>query len=138
MGNFNENYGSNAFTDAVMKERLPKATYKALKKTIEKGAVLDLEVANVIASTLRDWAVEKGATHFTHWFQPLTDTTAEKHDAFVSPTSDGKALLLLNFDCKEDHNYCSECFYNTYKNKQLACIYCFKQNTEFVCLMKKN
>jgi glutamine synthetase len=93
MGNFNENYGSNAFTDAVMKERLPKATYKALKKTIEKGAVLDLEVANVIASTLRDWAVEKGATHFTHWFQPLTDTTAEKHDAFVSPTSDGKALL---------------------------------------------
>jgi glutamine synthetase len=93
MGNFNEIYGSNAFTDAVMKERLPKATYKALRKTIEKGATLDLEVANVIASTLRDWAVEKGATHFTHWFQPLTDTTAEKHDAFVSPTSDGKALL---------------------------------------------
>ena len=93
MGNFIENYGTNSFTDSVMKERLPKATYKSLKKTIEKGVTLDLEVANIIASSLKDWAVEKGATHFTHWFQPLTDTTAEKHDAFVSPTSDGKALL---------------------------------------------
>lgn len=93
MGNFIENYGTNSFTDSVMKERLPKATYKSLKKTIEKGVILDLEVANIIASSLKDWAVEKGATHFTHWFQPLTDTTAEKHDAFVSPTSDGKALL---------------------------------------------
>jgi glutamine synthetase len=93
MGNFIDNYGTNSFTDSVMKQRLPKATYKSLKKTIEKGVILDLEVANVIASTLKDWAVEKGATHFTHWFQPLTDTTAEKQDAFVSPTSDGKALL---------------------------------------------
>lgn len=96
MGNFIENYGTNSFTDAVMKERLPKPTYKSLKKTIEKGVTLDIEVANVIANTLKDWAVEKGATHFTHWFQPLTDTTAEKHDAFVSPTSDGKALLQFS------------------------------------------
>jgi glutamine synthetase len=96
MVKFIENYGSNAFTDAVMKERLPKATYKDFKKTVEKGTELDLEVANVIATALKDWAVEKGATHFTHWFQPLTDTTAEKHDAFIAPSGDGTALLQFS------------------------------------------
>lgn len=88
-----ENFGSNLFSDAVMKERLPKATYKAYKKAIENGLALDLDSADVIASVMKDWALEKGATHFTHWFQPLTETTAEKHDSFISPTGDGKAIL---------------------------------------------
>ncbi|MEG6586532.1 glutamine synthetase III family protein [Dendrosporobacter sp. 1207_IL3150] len=86
-------FGSNVFNDAVMKERLPKATYKALKKTIEEGRSLDPAVADVVATAMKDWAVEKGATHFTHWFQPMTGITAEKHDAFISPTSDGKAIM---------------------------------------------
>jgi len=86
-------FGSNVFNDAVMKERLPKATYKALKKTIEEGRSLDPAVADVVASAMKDWAVEKGATHFTHWFQPMTGITAEKHDAFISPTFDGKAIM---------------------------------------------
>lgn len=86
-------FGSNVFNDAVMKERLPKATYKALKKTIESGLPLDPAIADVVANAMKDWAVEKGATHFTHWFQPLTGITAEKHDAFISPTADGKAIL---------------------------------------------
>lgn len=88
-----ENFGSNLFSDAVMKECLPKATYKAYKKAIEEGIALDLDSADVIASVMKDWALEKGATHFTHWFQPLTETTAEKHDSFISPTGDGKAIL---------------------------------------------
>ena len=82
-----------------MKERLPKATYKALKKTIEQGTSLEAEVADVVAAAMRDWAVEKGATHFTHWFQPMTGITAEKHDAFINPTSDGK--VILEFSGKE-------------------------------------
>lgn len=86
-------YGSNVFNDAVMKERLPKAAYKALKKTIEEGRSLDTAIADVVANAMKDWAVEKGATHFTHWFQPMTGITAEKHDAFISPTSDGKAIM---------------------------------------------
>ncbi|QJW48082.1 glutamine synthetase type III [bacterium BFN5] len=86
-------YGSNVFNDAVMKERLPKATYKALRKTIEEGLSLDPAVADVVASVMKDWAIEKGATHFTHWFQPMTGITAEKHDAFISPTGDGKAIM---------------------------------------------
>jgi glutamine synthetase len=86
-------FGSNVFNDAVMKERLPKATYKALKKTIEAGLSLDPAIADVVANAMKDWAVEKGATHFTHWFQPLTGITAEKHDAFISPTADGKAIM---------------------------------------------
>lgn len=86
-------FGSNVFNDAVMKERLPKATYKALMKTIEEGRSLDPAVADVVASAMKDWAVEKGATHFTHWFQPMTGITAEKHDAFISPTFDGKAIM---------------------------------------------
>jgi len=86
-------YGSNVFNDAVMKECLPKATYKALKKTIEEGRSLDPVVADVVANAMKDWALEKGATHFTHWFQPMTGITAEKHDAFISPTFDGKAIM---------------------------------------------
>ena len=99
MNNINEIFASNVFNDAIMKERLPKATYKALKKTIEKGDTLELEVADVVAAAMKDWAVEKGATHFTHWFQPMTGITAEKHDAFISPTSDGK--VILEFSGKE-------------------------------------
>ncbi|GKU26026.1 glutamine synthetase III [Clostridium folliculivorans] len=99
MSNFGEFYGENVFNDCIMKERLPKATYKALKKAIEKGATVDLAVADVVALALKDWAVEKGATHFTHWFQPLTGITAEKHDSFINPTEDGK--VLLEFSGKE-------------------------------------
>lgn len=99
MSKITEIFGSNVFSDVVAKERLPKATYKALKKTIEKGTPLELEVANVVAAELKDWAVEKGATHYTHWFQPLTGITAEKHDSFISPTGDGK--VLLEFSGKE-------------------------------------
>nr|WP_249030677.1 glutamine synthetase III [Sporomusa acidovorans] len=93
MSNLGQIFGSNVFNDAVMKERLPKATYKALKKTIEEGLPLDPAVADVVASAMKDWALEKGATHFTHWFQPMTGITAEKHDAFISPTLDGKAIM---------------------------------------------
>ncbi|HEX2927843.1 MAG TPA: glutamine synthetase III [Ruminiclostridium sp.] len=88
-----EIYGSNVFNDATMRERLPKATYKSLKKTIDEGLALDVSVADVVASSMRDWALEKGATHFTHWFQPMTGITAEKHDSFISPTSDGKVIM---------------------------------------------
>ncbi len=95
----NEIYGTNVFNDATMKERLPKATYKALKKTIEEGTALKPEVADVVAGAMKDWAIEKGATHFTHWFQPMTGITAEKHDAFINPTSDGK--VILEFSGKE-------------------------------------
>lgn len=86
-------FGSNVFNDRTMKERLPKDTYKGLRKTIERGEPLTLEVADVVANTMKDWAIEKGATHYTHWFQPLTGKTAEKHDAFISPTSDGSVIM---------------------------------------------
>ncbi|ABR32632.1 glutamine synthetase III [Clostridium beijerinckii] len=99
MNKINEIFASNVFSDAVMKERLPKATYKALKKTIEKGTTLEPDVADVVAAAMKDWAVEKGATHFTHWFQPMTGITAEKHDSFINPTSDGK--VILEFSGKE-------------------------------------
>jgi len=99
MNKINEIFASNVFSDAVMKERLPKATYKALKKTIEQGTALELEVADVVATAMKDWAVEKGATHFTHWFQPMTGITAEKHDSFINPTSDGN--VILEFSGKE-------------------------------------
>jgi glutamine synthetase len=94
-----ELFGSNVFTDSAMKERLPKPAYQALRKTIDQGASLDPWVAEVVAGAMKDWAVEKGATHFTHWFQPLTGFTAEKHDSFISPTSNGK--ILLEFSGKE-------------------------------------
>lgn len=99
MNKINEIFASNVFNDAIMKERLPKATYKALRKTIENGTTLEPEVADVVACAMKDWAVEKGATHFTHWFQPMTGITAEKHDAFINPTSDGK--VILEFSGKE-------------------------------------
>ncbi len=86
-------FGSNVFNDRTMKERLPKDTYRALKQTIDSGAPLTLEVANVVANAMKDWAIEKGATHYTHWFQPLTGRTAEKHDSFISPTSDGGVVM---------------------------------------------
>jgi glutamine synthetase len=86
-------FASNVFSDKVMVERLPKDTYKALRRTIETGAPLTLEVANVVANAMKDWAIEKGATHYTHWFQPLTGKTAEKHDSFISPTSDGGVVM---------------------------------------------
>lgn len=89
----------NVFNDAVMRERLPKATYKALKKTIEDGKALDPDVAEVVANAMKDWAIEKGATHYTHWFQPMTGLTAEKHDSFISPTADGK--VIMEFSGKE-------------------------------------
>jgi len=92
-------FGANVFNDAVMRERLPKATYKALKKTLDEGTPLDHSVAEVVASAMKDWALEKGATHFTHWFQPMTGLTAEKHDAFISPTPDGK--VIMEFSGKE-------------------------------------
>ncbi|MDD7795471.1 glutamine synthetase III family protein [Clostridium sp. 'White wine YQ'] len=99
MSKVTEIFGSYVFNDSVMKDRLPKATYKALKKTIQEGTSLSPEVADVVASAMKDWAVENGATHFTHWFQPLTGITAEKHDSFISPTSDGK--VILEFSGKE-------------------------------------
>ncbi len=86
-------YGSNVFNDVALKERLPKAIYKALNKTIAEGRSLDPAIADVVANAMKDWAIEKGATHFTHWFQPMTGITAEKHDAFISPTADGKAIM---------------------------------------------
>ena len=93
-----EYFGSMVFNDKVMQERLPKATYKALKKTVENGEPLDLSVANVVANAMKDWAVELGCTHFTHWFQPMTGVTAEKHDSFISPNGDG---VIMEFSGKE-------------------------------------
>ena len=91
--NVMEIYGSKVFNEHVMKERLPSATYKSLKNTLHKGALLDIEVANVVASVMKRWAMELGATHYTHWFQPLTGITSEKHDGFVSPVGDGTAIM---------------------------------------------
>ena len=97
--NVAEIFGSNVFDDSVMKARLPKAVYKDLKKTIENGTELNPAIADVVANEMKEWEIEKGATHFTHWFQPMTGVTAEKHDAFISPTGDGK--VLLEFSGKE-------------------------------------
>jgi len=94
-----ENFGSNVFNDSTMRERLPKETYKALKKTIDEGASLDLKVAEVVANAMKDWAIERGATHYTHWFQPMTGMTAEKHESFISPTPDGR--VIMEFSGKE-------------------------------------
>ncbi|MHB9024495.1 MAG: glutamine synthetase III family protein [Armatimonadota bacterium] len=88
-----EVFGANVFSDTVMRARLPKDTYKALKCTVMEGKPLDGTVADVVANTMKDWAIENGATHFTHWFQPLTGLTAEKHDSFIVPTLDGRAIL---------------------------------------------
>ena len=91
--NVKEIYGSKVFNEHIMKERLPSATYKSLQNTLHRGAPLDIEVANVVASVMKRWAMEMGATHYTHWFQPLTGTTSEKHDGFVSPLGDGTAIM---------------------------------------------
>ncbi len=92
-------FAENVFNDTVMKERLPKETYKQLQRTIKEGRHLDNAVANVVANAMKDWAIEKGATHFTHWFQPMTGVTAEKHDSFITPTDDGR--VILEFSGKE-------------------------------------
>ena len=99
MKNVSEYFGCNVFNDRKMQERLPKATYKALKKTIESGQQLDLGIANVVANAMKDWAVENGCTHYTHWFQPMTGVTAEKHDSFISPNGDGE--VIMEFSGKE-------------------------------------
>ena len=92
-------YGSMVFNEHTMRERLPKATYKQLMRTIKEGAPLDEDVANVVAHAMKEWAIEKGATHYTHWFQPLTGITSEKHDSFIDPTDDG--LTIMTFSGKE-------------------------------------
>ena len=92
-------FASMVFNDDVMRERLPKDVYKSLRKTIDNGKDLDITVANAVANAMKDWAIEKGATHFTHWFQPMTGITAEKHDSFISPTADGR--IIMEFSGKE-------------------------------------
>ena len=99
MGDLSEVFGKNVFNESRMKERLPKETYLALQKTIRDGKHLDINIANVVASAMKDWAIENGATHFTHWFQPMTGITAEKHDSFISPTDDGN--IIMDFSGKE-------------------------------------
>lgn len=97
--NISEIFGSMVFSDVVMKEKLPKDVYKSLHKTIDKGADLDISLANIVAIAMKDWAIDKGATHYTHWFQPMTGITAEKHDSFISPQSDGR--VIMEFSGKE-------------------------------------
>ena len=99
MSQIPEMFGSKVFNDNTMKQRLPKDTYKALKQTISQGKSLDPTVAGVVANAMKDWAVELGATHFTHWFQPMTGITAEKHDSFISPTPEGG--VIMEFSGKE-------------------------------------
>ena len=99
MRDVTEIFASEVFNDSVMRSKLPKATYKTLKETVNDGKPLSLETANVVASAMKDWALEKGATHFTHWFQPMTGITAEKHDSFISPSDDGK--IIMEFSGKE-------------------------------------
>ena len=89
-------YGSMVFNEHVMRERLPKTTYKQLMKTIKEGAPLNEDVANVVAHAMKEWAIEKGATHYTHWFQPLTGITSEKHDSFIDPADDGCAIMTFS------------------------------------------
>ena len=96
--NPSEIYGTKVFSQKVMREKLPKVTYKAMLKTIKEGAPLDIEVANVVAHAMKEWAIEQGATHYTHWFQPLTGGTAEKHDSFAEP--DGRGGVLEEFSGK--------------------------------------
>ena len=94
-----EMFGSMVFNDSVMEALLPKQTYKALQSTIKQGKHLDAELASVVANAMKDWAIEKGATHYTHWFQPMTGMTAEKHDSFISPKDGGK--IIMEFSGKE-------------------------------------
>ncbi len=99
MHSVNELFGSMVFNESVMQSRLPKDTYKSLKKTLHTGVPLDLSIANVIATVMKEWAIEKGATHFTHWFQPMTGITAEKHDSFITPADGG--AVIMEFSGKE-------------------------------------
>ena len=99
MANVPEMFGSLVFNETVMKERLPKDTFKAMKKTLTDGKRMSIEVANVVANAMKDWAIENGATHYTHWFQPMTGITAEKHDSFISPTDNGN--IIMEFSGKE-------------------------------------
>ena len=99
MATVTEKFGSMVFDDKAMKERLPEETYLALCRTVKDGRGLDLNIANAVANAMKDWAIEKGATHYTHWFQPMTGITAEKHDSFISPTPDGK--IIMEFSGKE-------------------------------------
>ena len=118
--NIPELYGSLVFNDKVMRSKLPKDMYKALKKTIENGTHLELDVANSVAVAMKEWATENGATHYTHWFQPMTNVTAEKHDSFISPTGDGQVIMDFSY-CKKD---LSE------KKTNLHCIYGEKNITK--------
>ncbi|MBQ1989162.1 MAG: glutamine synthetase III [Clostridia bacterium] len=99
MDKINELFGINVFNDSVMKERLPEDVYKILKSTMKEGKGIDSSIADIVANAMKDWAIEKGATHYTHWFQPLTGITAEKHDSFISPTDDGH--IIMEFSGKE-------------------------------------
>jgi glutamine synthetase len=99
MNNVPELFGSLVFNETVMREKLPKTIYTKLKKAIETDESLELDVANVVAAAMKDWAIEKGATHFTHWFQPMTGITAEKHDSFISPIGNGE--VIMEFSGKE-------------------------------------
>ncbi|MDD5924424.1 MAG: glutamine synthetase III [Clostridia bacterium] len=99
MNNVPEAFGSMVFNETVMQQRLPRDVYKAMKKTISEGKKLDISIANIVANTMKDWAIEKGATHFTHWFQPMTGITAEKHDSFISPSVGG--TVIMEFSGKE-------------------------------------
>ena len=99
MSTVSDYFGSQVFDDRVMKSRLSADVYDSLRKTIDEGTDLDLSVANAVAAAMKDWAVSKGATHFTHWFQPLTGITAEKHDSFISPSPDGG--VIMEFSGKE-------------------------------------
>lgn len=99
MKHISDIFGSMVFNDTAMQQRLPKDIYKSLKKTITGGEYLNLEVSNVVANAMKEWAVEKGITHYTDWFQPMIGTTAEKHDSFISPVSNGK--IIMEFSEKE-------------------------------------
>ena len=93
MGNAADSFGSMVFSSSVMRQRLPGDVYRALKRTVRGGHKLDPAVAGAVAEAMKNWAIEKGATHYTHWFQPMTGITAEKHEAFLRPTDDGRAIM---------------------------------------------
>ena len=99
MSDVNEIFGCNVFNESVMQARLPKTVFKSLKKTMLEGKEVSKEIADVVATAMKDWAIEKGATHYTHWFQPMTGITAEKHDAFITPVGNGK--VIMEFSGKE-------------------------------------
>ena len=99
MSNVPELFGSLVFSDSVMKRSLPKETYRSFRALVDAGKPLTLEVANVVAHEMKEWAIDKGATHYTHWFQPMTGITAEKHDSFINPTGDG--TVIMSFSGKE-------------------------------------